>query len=233
VEGSRPAAPGRLIPARDRQGRADTGGVAASHALVVLAGLGASGSVVVAAILVVRLHVLQTGVDPVSEGVSAYALTPWANLYQAQVIGCGVAATLVVVGCGSLRLGSPLGLGALLVYAVTRFVIVRYPTDPPRTSALSATGRTHAALAAASFLSLAVATPTTGLALAGSAPWDPVTSLLVVISVAVPISVAATFAAGGWPRLRPQFGLVERIVYATGLSWLLIVGVRLAAVPAA
>ena len=38
-----------------------------------------------------------------------------------------------------------------------------------------------------------------------------------------------TFAAGGVPRLRPWFGLVERTVYVTGLGWLLLVSMGLTA----
>jgi hypothetical protein len=201
--------------------------VTATHAIVVLSGLAALVAVAMAAILVVRLHLLPTRVDPLREGVSAYALTPWADLYRTQAIGSGAAASCLVIGCGALGTGPVVGLGTLLVYALTRFVIVRYPTDPPGTTVLSATGRAHAALAATSFVSLAVATPLTGLALAGSTPWDLVAPLLVTVSVAVPISVVATFVAGGWSWLRSWFGLIERAVYATGFAWMLIVGAGL------
>lgn len=39
----------------------------------------------------------------------------------------------------------------------------------------------------------------------------------------------ATFAAGGFPPLRRRFGLIERMVYATGLAWLFLVSLGLAA----
>ena len=149
------------------------------------------------------------------------------------MIASGIAAVLLVVGLLALDLGSIVGLGVLLVYAVTRIVIVRYPTDPPGTSTLTASGRAHALLAAMSFLSLAGAAPITGLALAGTEPWDRAAPLLVAASIAVPVSVMATFGAGGWPRLRPYFGLVERMFYATGFAWLLLVGMGLAAAPSA
>ena len=205
--------------------------MAPPEALVVLFGLVAAGSTVGAAILVVQLHFLPTDVDAVREGVSGYALGKWAGLYRAQVIGCGVAAALIVAGCGALGVGSLAGLAALAVYAAARFAIVRYPTDPRGTATLSATGRTHALLAATAFLSLALAAPTLGLTLAASSPWDRAGPVLSAVSAAVPVTVMATFAAGGLPPLRPLFGLAERTVYATGLSWLFVVSLGLAASP--
>jgi hypothetical protein len=207
--------------------------MAPSDALVVLCGLVAAGSTAGAAILVVRLHLLPTDVDAVRDGVSGYALGDWAGLYRAQVIGCGIAAVLIVAGCGVLGAGSLAGLAALLVYAATRFVIVRYPTDPRGTVTLSTDGRMHVLLAAGAFLSLAVAAPTLGIALAAIPPWDVAGPLLPAASAAVPVTVGATFAAGGLPRLRPWFGLVERLVYASGMTWLFVVSVGLAANPLA
>ncbi len=196
--------------------------------VVFLLGLVAAGSTAGAAILVVWLHFLPTGVDAMREGVSGYALGRWGGLYRAQVIGCGVAAVLIVVCCGILGIGSLAGLAALVVYAAARFAIVRYPTDPPGTVALSPTGRTHALLAAAAFLALAVAAPTLGLTFAASPRWDWTEPVLVALSVAVPVTVMATFAAGGLPPLRPLFGLIERMVYATGLACLFLVSLGLA-----
>jgi len=204
-----------------------------TDALVALFGLIAVISTATAAILVIALHVLPTGVDAVREGVSGYALGRWALLYQVQAIGCGIAATSIVVCCWILGIGLPVGVVSLGIYAAARFVIVLYPTDPPGTVALSSKGRTHALLAAAAFLSLALAAPTLGLTLAASLPWDRVGSILMAISVAVPLTVVATLAAGGVPPLRPLFGLIERTVYVAGLAWLLIVGLGLAVGPTA
>jgi hypothetical protein len=197
--------------------------------LAFLLGFVAAGSTAGAAILVVWLHCLPTGVDGMREGVSGYALGRWGGLYRAQVIGCGVAAVLLVAGCTIIGTGSLAGLVALVVYAVARFAIVRYPTDPPGTVTLSPTGRTHALLAAAAFLAIAVAAPTLGLTLAASPGWDRLDPILAAVSAAVPVTVAMTFAAGGVPRLRPWFGLIERTVYATGLAWLLLLSLELAA----
>jgi hypothetical protein len=212
---------------------ADTHAMTPPETLAVLSGLIAAGSTVGAAILVVRLHFLPTGVDAMREGVSGYALGKWARLYRAQVIGCGVAAVLIVIGCCALGVGSLAGLAALVVYAAARFAIVRYPTDPPGTIALSTTGRTHALLAATAFLSLAAAAPMLGLSLAARPPWDQAAPILAAVSLAVPVTVVATFAAGGWPPLRPLFGLIERTVYVTGLLWLFVVSLGLAASPLA
>ena len=200
-------------------------------AVASLLGVLAAASVVVATILVIRLHVLPTGVDPVRDGVSAYALGRWGSNYRAQVIASGLAATLIVIGCIALGRGTWLGRAVLLTYAVARFVIVRYPTDPPGSSTLSPTGRIHALLAAAAFVALGIAAPALGLGLGATAPWDHAGQLLPALSVAVPIAAVATFAAGGAPSLRPMFGLVERTIYVTGFAWLLVVSLGLAATP--
>lgn len=136
------------------------------------------------------------------------------------------------VGCRQSREEQVLGAAAgRAEVASARFAIVQYPTDPRGTVTLSTTGRTHALLAAAAFLSLAVAAPTLGLTLASSPPWDRAGPVLAAVSVAVPVTVMATFAAGGLPSLRPLFGLAERAVYATGLSWLFVVSLGIAASP--
>ncbi len=200
-----------------------------AETLVFLLGLVATGSTAGAAIMVVALHLLPTGVDAIREGVSGYALGRWGGLYRAQVIGCGVAAALIVAGCSILGIGSPVGLAALVVYAAARFAIVRYPTDPPGTVALSPTGRTHALLAAAAFLSLAVAAPTLGLALAPSQPWDQAGAVLVASRSRCRSRSWRRSPRADFRPIRPLFGLIERTVYATGLAWLFLVSLGLAA----
>jgi Protein of unknown function (DUF998) len=210
---------------------ADTCTMTTPEVLLAWLGLIAAGLTAGAAVLVVGLHVLPTDVDAVREGVSGYALGEWAVLYRAQVIGTGVAAALIVVGCSARGIGSLVGLAALVVYAAARFAIVRYPTDPRGTVTLTTSGRVHVLLAATAFLSLALAAPTLGFTLAASTQWGWAGPILSALSVAVPATVVATFAAGGWPPFRALFGLIERTVYATGISWLLVVSLGLAAGP--
>ena len=69
--------------------------------------------------------------------------------------------------------------------------------------------------------------------LLGSPPWDRAGQLLAVVSLVVPVTVAATFAAGGWPTLRPLFGLIERTVYVAGVAWLFVVSMGFTASPPA
>lgn len=74
--------------------------------LVFLLGLVAAGSTVAATLLVVRLHLLPTGVDAIQEGVSGYAVGRWGGLYRAQIVLCGISAGLIVVDVGILGIGS-------------------------------------------------------------------------------------------------------------------------------
>ena len=195
-------------------------GLSDADQLVTLLGVLGAALALLAGALVVRLHGLPTGVDAIREGVSGYALTPWATLYRTQVRATGLAAGCVAAGCALLGGASPVGLGALLVVAVSRVAIAEYPTDPSGTTRLSPTGRTHALLASAAFIGLGIAAPLLGSDPRWEALGDGVRIVVWVLSVAVPISVLATFGAGAIPGARDRFGLVERTVYATGLAWL-------------
>lgn len=196
--------------------------------LVALLGAAAAVAVGAAAILVVRLHLVPTGLDPVRFGVSGYALGPWRRLYQAQVIASGssailIAAALAIAGSGLPgSAGWQLGLGALVVYGLARVAIVRYPTDPPEREPTPA-GRTHAILASIAFVALGLAAWRLGLGLADDPAWPSSGPLLAALSVAAPVATFATFAAGGTPGARPWFGAVERVFYAAGFGWLLVV----------
>jgi hypothetical protein len=199
--------------------------------LVVVLGLVAAAASALAGALVIRLHLVASGVDPVTEGVSLYARGPFGILYRAQVRMTALAAACIAGGCLLLGLGSPLGEVALVTFAMSRVAIVRYPTDPPGTTVLSATGRMHVLLASMAFVGIAIAAPAIGFAMDREGIGGPIGFLLVVLSVAVPFSVMATFGAGAIARR--VFGLVERTVYVTALSWLMVSAAVLAAAASA
>jgi hypothetical protein len=197
------------------------------HAVAILGALAAVAAVLAAG-LVLGLHMLPTGVEARREGVSAYALGRWASLYAAQALASGVAALSVAAGAVVVGPAPMIGVVALAVYGGARIAIIRYPTDPPGTAPLSGTGRVHAVLASAAFVALGVAAPLVGLGM----DWSTAAALraaLVALSVAVPVTVLATFAAGAVPRLRDSFGAVERGIYAAGLPWLFVAGLALIA----
>ncbi len=194
---------------------------------VAILGLVALAATLVATLVVIGLHVLPGTVDPVCDGVSAYALGRWGPLYRIQVLASGLAASAIVLGGFLAGVGASVGLVALAAYAIARFAIVRFPTDPPGVRRLTQTGRIHALLASVAFVSIALAAPLLGLFGPGTGGPGTAPFLLRAVSVAVPVAVLATFAAGGEPRLRSVFGVVERTVYAGAFAWLGLVSLDL------
>jgi hypothetical protein len=197
----------------------------------VVLGSGAALAVVLAATLVVRLHTLPTGADPVREGVSAYGAGPFHRLYQAQVGATGIGSLLLAAG---LLVDAPaiesragiVGLTGLVTFGLARLAITRYPTDlhgPPLTHA----GRLHVLLASLAFVSIGISAPALGRALGQAPAWSGMAAPLATLGFGVSIAVLATFAAGVLPGLRRYFGAIERLVYLTALSWLFVAAVGL------
>ena len=98
--------------------------------------------------LVVLLHVVRSEVDPVIDGVSAYALTRYGYLYRVQVIATGLAALILTLALLASGLASAPEVALLALFGVSRIMIAGYPTDPRGTIVLSRHGRLHAILAA-------------------------------------------------------------------------------------
>jgi hypothetical protein len=55
--------------------------------------------------LLVRLHVVRTGLSPVRHAVSDYGTTPWHALYRAQAVALGAAGLALAIGLAGDRLG--------------------------------------------------------------------------------------------------------------------------------
>ncbi|MFI5254694.1 MAG: DUF998 domain-containing protein, partial [Candidatus Limnocylindrales bacterium] len=132
------------------------------HVLAVASALLAT----TAAALVVVLHGIRSGVDPVIDGVSAYALTPLRRFYRVQVVATGLGALLLTATLIGNGLAPGIAVTLLAVFGVSRMLIARFPTDPRGTIAFSRPGRLHVVLAAISFVTIAVAAPPIAGALA-------------------------------------------------------------------
>lgn len=216
---------------RDEVGNADATGAslagwpystAVTDLSRILLGGAAACCVVLAIVVVAWLHLLPTGSNPVSEGVSAYGAGPFRILYRVQVIATGVASLLLVAALAAVGGPDAPPLMVLALFGASRIAIAGYPTDlagePPTKN-----GLVHILLATVAFLSIAVAAPWLGTWIAGRSDWSDGGPLMAALGAAVAVSVAATFGAGLVPRLRRAFGLVERAVYASMLGWLLAV----------
>ncbi len=198
-----------------------------THAWVELGSLAAVGLAGLAALLVIALHLVRTAVDPWRDGVSGYALTRFGVGYRVQAVATGAAGLLLAFAVLVGGLGSVGGVAALVVFAIARILIARYPTDPRGTATLSRAGRIHVLLAATTFVAIAIAGPRISMTLADSADWHGPTNVVVGLGWATTLFAVGTFASTTLPATRRFFGLVERGAYAAWLCWIVIAGLGL------
>mgnify|MGYP001290592613 CR=1 FL=1 len=161
--------------------------------------------------LLIAAHRAPTGLDPVRDAVSDYGTTAHHLLYRAMVIALGAGAVVLALGLGAATGAG--GLAWLWAYGLARIAIAGFMTDrdpPPFTTE----GRVHWLLAAVAFTSIALAA--TGI------DWDGSPGVLGPLGAAVAATAIGTLLTRLLPPLRPVFGLVERLLYASTISWLIV-----------
>lgn len=174
-------------------------------------GIVAAGCFAAAITLLLRLHFLPTGLDPVSDAVSDYGTTGFHRLYRAMVVLLGLGA--VVLAIGLARDTDAGNLFWLWVYGASRIGIAGFmiDRDPPP---LTTEGRVHLVLAAAAFTAIAFA--------ASNIDWSGAPGALREIGYAVAATAVATLLSRLVDPLQRVFGLVERLLYVTSLVWLML-----------
>ena len=183
-------------------------------------GWAALASFLVATATMVALHVVPSGANPVTEGVSAYALGPTRRGYQIQAIASGVGALLLV---GSLVQRTPtlVAVGCLVAYGLARIAIVAFPTDQ-RGAPMTATGRNHAILAAIAFVGVAIAAPMATIPLLGTGSTVAVDSVLLPLAWFVTITSLGSFAVAALPGTVRFYGIAQRAFHAAALGWFVL-----------
>jgi hypothetical protein len=179
-------------------------------ALVVLICVAVSG------VILVALHVLPTGLDPIRYAVSDYGWTRYTLGYRAMVVLQGAGAILIAVGLGQET--DAQALGWLYVYGVVRLLISGFMTDrePAGLRSLTWTGHIHMLLAGTAFASIAVA--------ASHLDWTGKPAVLGPLGWLVTATAIATGAALVLPPLRRvALGVIERTHYAAAITWLIVV----------
>lgn len=177
--------------------------------------------VAASAIILVALHVLPTGLNPIRYAVSDYGWTRYGVGYRAMVVLQGVGAILIAVALGQQTdAGS---LGWLYVYGVVRLLISGFMIDrePEGLGSLSRTGRIHMLLAGTAFASIAVA--------ARRMEWTGMPELLGPLGWLVLVTAVATGTAiVVKPLGRVALGIIERTHYLAALAWLIAVAASIA-----
>lgn len=179
-------------------------------ALLGLICVAASGAILIA------LHFLPTGLDPIRYAVSDYGWTAYHLGYRAMVVLQGAGAILIAVALGQET--DAQALGWLYVYGVVRILISRFMTDrePEGMLSLTRTGRIHMLLAGTAFAAIAVA--------ASHLDWTGKPDVLGPLGWLVTATAIATATAlVVEPIRRAALGLIERLFYAASIVWLLVV----------
>ena len=184
----------------------------------MILGLLALALLVVATLLLSRLHALPTGVDPASGAVSDYGTTEFHNHYRAMVVALGLAAAALALGL-AIDTDAGVALVWLWLYAASRVAIAAFMTDADAARP-TREGRVHVVLAAVAFTSIAFAAP--------SVSWTGEPSPLDAVGAAVAVTAVATLVTYVVPRLRSVFGIAERLLYLTSIAWLMLAAADLA-----
>ncbi|MFL5780348.1 MAG: DUF998 domain-containing protein [Thermoleophilaceae bacterium] len=177
-------------------------------------GLLAAICLVVAAVLLVRLHTLFTGLSPVSGAVDDLGTKRYHPYYRAMVVALGLAAFILAVGLA--RETDAVAVAWLEIYGGTRVVIAGVMTDPRRALA---GGRVHLVLVLMGFAAIALA--------AILLHWDGDPSILRPLGILVALCALAAAVTRVLPAVRERFGAAERALYLTSISWLGVVAVDL------
>ncbi len=188
----------------------------------MLAALSAA-SVAAGAISLIWVDRLPTGRSVVRDAVSDHGADPRYRLfYRVLVVSLGIGAALLLAALAS---GTGVARGGLIwlgVYAVSRVTIAFFPTDLPG-APVTPVGRVHLALAALAFAAIAFAAWDLAPALADEPGWDGVSGVLSALRWAVVVTAVGTLLTRVVVSLRPWFGLVERLLYAASVAFLLTV----------
>ena len=172
--------------------------------------------VAASAVILIALHLLPTGLNPIRYAVSDYGWTRYSLGYRSMVVLQGIGAILIAFGLGQDTDAS--SLGWLYVYGVVRLLIAGFMTDrePEGLRSLTRTGRIHIILAGTAFASIAVA--------ASHVDWTGKPAVLGPLGWLVTATAIATGVALTVPPIRRvALGLIERTQYATAIAWLIVV----------
>lgn len=175
----------------------------------------------------VVLHLLPTGLSPLTNAVSQYGISQYRVGYRVQTIAMGIAAIAAAIGVSKLAIsGGGFVVALLVIFGAARLAISWYPMDTPGT-ARTETGSRHGALAIAAFGGATFAALRLGSDLGHSTAWAPARGTIVGLGIAMLVCLIAMPITRRNESIRRYFGLVERAFYAATIGFLLVVAVEL------
>jgi len=175
------------------------------------------------------LHVLPTGYDPIRDAVSDYGVGPYRDWFWLQAVAGGLACLALGIALVRLHPSTPTQVVvALIVTAVARFLIPFFTTDQGDSRFQTAHGVIHMILAVLAFGGLVWAAMGLWATLKHYPAWHGAKAFLTIVPWVMLGSVIAVVLAIRGPRLKPFFGVFERLFYVSSLAWLFVVSIDLA-----
>ena len=116
----------------------------------------------------------------------------------------------------------------LILTTAARFLLRFFATDQSGNRFETLRGTIHMILAVVSFGGLVVAATSLWSTLRHYPAWHGAEGLLTVLPWIMLGSVLAVVVAIRGPRLKPYFGVFERLFYLSSLAWIFVVAIELA-----
>jgi Protein of unknown function (DUF998) len=175
------------------------------------------------------LHVLPTGYDPIRDAVSDYGVGPYRAWFWLQAVAGGLACLALGIALVRLHPFTPTQVVvALIVTAAARLFIPFFATDQGDSRFQTAHGVIHMILAVLAFGGLVWAAMGLWATLKHYPAWHGAKAFLTIVPWVMLGSVIAVVLAIRGPRLKPFFGVFERLFYLSSLAWLFVVSIDLA-----
>jgi hypothetical protein len=173
------------------------------------------------------LHVLPTGLSPLTNPVSQYGITSYRLGYRVQTIAMGIAAIAAATGISKLGIrGGSLVAVLLAIFGAARLAISWFPMDVPG-AARTESGRRHGLLALAAFGGATLAALRLGADISGSNVWVHARGPIAGLGIKMLVCLISMGAARRSETMRHYFGLVERAFYAGTIGFLFVVAIDL------
>lgn len=175
------------------------------------------------------LHALPTGYNPIRDAVSDYGVGPYRGWFWLQAVAGGLACLFLAIALAQLHPFTPTQVVvALIVTAVARLLVPFFATDQGGSRFQTAHGIVHMILAVIAFGGLVWAATGLWSTLRHYPAWRGAQSLLTIVPWVMLGCVIAVVLAIRGPRLKPFFGLFERLFYLSSFVWFFTVAIDLA-----
>jgi hypothetical protein len=177
----------------------------------------------------IMVHLLPTGYNPVRDAVSDYGVGAYRGWFWLQAVAGGVGCLTLGIALAGLHPFTPTQVvAALIVTAGARFLLPFFATDQHGSRFQTRQGTVHMILAVIAFGGLVWAATGLWSTLRRYPGWNGAEGALTILPWIMLGSVIAVVIAIRGPRLKPFFGVFERLFYLSSITWGLIVAIDLA-----